>query len=131
MIGKDTATLMLICGGAFVLVGLLTLSWLSQRRREEQREPYDDLCNVQCPNCGGYKPMFREVPYLLDGLMDFLMPLGWYDRKRLREAELFHQGRNTATCAICGYRFSLHDVPTQPIKPNQSLLNEYERRRLM
>lgn len=80
----------------------------------------------QCPNCGGYQLHFGIgklfwVGLFTVGWMVFTLPiLLSLDRKR--EQSAFLEGRKSARCELCGYRFRVHQLSSEPMEPNQQLI---------
>lgn len=83
---------------------------------------------IQCPNCGGYdiKPTntssLLEMLFTLLGIGLIIPALIMEANQNQRDWGKFMEGKNTAVCQICKREFSINDVPSTPISPNQQLI---------
>ena len=97
------------------------------------------MAKPQCPNCGSYDiyadktsgELFSEFLAFC-----FVVP-GFFVARRNNERATreFLAGQRTATCNICKYQMWVHELPSEPIRPDEELIRkgrqrlEEERRR--
>ena len=90
---------------------------------------------IQCPNCGAYEIKPTNTSSVLEsiltifGLFIYLVPgLLMMRSQSRRDTEKFNAGENTAICQLCKYEFWFSEVPSEPIRPNQQLIQAGRRR---
>jgi hypothetical protein len=83
---------------------------------------------VQCPNCGGYdvkatsSSSILETLFAIAGLILVIPGLIMFANQDRKDWQKFFDGKNTATCQLCKFEFWIHQVPSEPIPPNQQLI---------
>ena len=85
---------------------------------------------IQCPNCGGYDIEPTSTTGCLGSALEILgigliIPyIILHTAHQNKDWDLFYEGKNTAECQLCHFKFYESQIPSIPIQPNSKLIND-------